>query len=113
MDYAPENIFRAGVTYTYKSFSATLQRSYTDKVFTDANNTETPSVNGQNGIIPGYTVDDLTISYQHKTGVKVKVGANNLGDLRYFTRRSGGYPGPGLLPGDGRTYFVSLGYVLR
>jgi Fe(3+) dicitrate transport protein len=113
VDYAPENIFRAGVTYTYKSFSATLQRSYTDKVFTDANNTETPSVNGQNGIIPGYTVDDLTISYQHKTGVKVKVGANNLGDLRYFTRRSGGYPGPGLLPGDGRTYFVSLGYVLR
>ncbi len=113
VEYAPENIFRAGVTYTYKSFSATLQRSYTDKVFTDANNTETPSANGQNGIIPGYTVDDLTISYQHKTGVKVKAGANNLGDLRYFTRRSGGYPGPGLLPSDGRTYFVSLGYVLR
>lgn len=113
VEYAPENIFRAGVTYTYKSFSATLQQSYTDKVFTDANNTETPSANGQNGIIPGYTVDDLTISYQHKTGVKVKAGANNLGDLRYFTRRSGGYPGPGLLPSDGRTYFVSLGYVLR
>ncbi len=113
VEYAPENIFRAGVTYTYKSFSATLQRSYTEKVFTDANNTETPSASGQNGIIPGYTVDDLTISYQHKTGVKVKAGANNLGDLRYFTRRSGGYPGPGLLPSDGRTYFVSLGYVLR
>jgi Fe(3+) dicitrate transport protein len=113
VEYAPENIFRAGVTYTYKSFSATLQRSYTDKVFTDANNTETTSANGQNGIIPGYTVDDLTISYQHKTGVKVKAGANNLGDVHYFTRRSGGYPGPGLLPSDGRTYFVSLGYVLR
>ncbi len=113
VEYAPENIFRAGVTYTYKSFSATLQRSYTDKVFTDANNTETTSANGQNGIIPGYTVDDLTISYQHKTGVKVKAGANNLGDVHYFTRRSGGYPGPGLLPGDGRTFFFSLGYLLR
>jgi Fe(3+) dicitrate transport protein len=113
VDYAPENIFRAGLTYSYKSFSATLQRSYTDKVFTDANNTVTPTANGQNGIIPGYTVDDLTISYQHKTGVKIKVGANNLGDVHYFTRRSGGYPGPGLLPGDGRTFFFSLGYVLR
>jgi Fe(3+) dicitrate transport protein len=111
VDYAPENIFRAGLTYSYKSFSATLQRSYTDKVFTDANNTVTPTANGQNGIIPGYTVDDLTISYQHKTGVKIKVGANNLGDVHYFTRRSGGYPGPGLLPGDGRTFFFSLGYM--
>jgi Fe(3+) dicitrate transport protein len=111
VDYAPENIFRAGLTYSYKSFSATLQRSYTDKVFTDANNTVTPTANGQNGIIPGYTVDDLTISYRHKTGVKIKVGANNLGDVHYFTRRSGGYPGPGLLPGDGRTFFFSLGYV--
>ncbi len=111
VDYAPENIFRAGLTYSYKSFSATLQRSYTDKVFTDANNTVTPTANGQNGIIPGYTVDDLTISYRHKTGVKIKVGANNLGDVHYFTRRSGGYPGPGLLPGDGRTFFFSLGYM--
>jgi Fe(3+) dicitrate transport protein len=113
VEYAPEIIFRAGVTYTYRSFSATLQRSYTDKVFTDANNTEAPSANGQNGLIPAYTVDDVTISYQHKTGVKLKAGVNNLGDLNYFTRRSGGYPGPGLLPSDGRTFFFSLGYVLR
>ncbi len=36
-------------------------------------------------------------------------GINNLTDERYFTRRAGGYPGPGILPADGRTFYVSAG----
>jgi Fe(3+) dicitrate transport protein len=27
----------------------------------------------------------------------------------YFTRRAGGYPGPCVLPADGRTAFLSFG----
>jgi Fe(3+) dicitrate transport protein len=38
-----------------------------------------------------------------------KAGVNNLADVNYFTRRAGGYPGPGLMPGNGRTIFFSLG----
>jgi Fe(3+) dicitrate transport protein len=26
----------------------------------------------------------------------------------YFTRRATGYPGPGILPSDGRSYFMTL-----
>jgi len=27
----------------------------------------------------------------------------------YATRRAGGYPGPGILPGEGRSFYVSIG----
>ncbi|MBL7872041.1 MAG: TonB-dependent receptor [Cyclobacteriaceae bacterium] len=113
VEYAPEQIFRTGVTYSWKMVSATLQQSYTDKVFTDANNTETPTANGQNGLIPAYTIYDITLAYQGKTGFSVKSGINNLSDSNYFTRRAGGYPGPGVLPSDGRTYFLTVGYVFK
>lgn len=36
------------------------------------------------------------------------MGVNNLADAVYFTRRAGGYPGPGAMPADGRTAFVTL-----
>ena len=113
VEYAPENIFRAGLTYSIKGISATFQYSFTDQLFTDANNTETPSANGQNGLIPSYTVYDLTLGYKNKSGFNIKMGINNLSDEKYFTRRAGGYPGPGVLPGDGRTFFVTLGYRLN
>ena len=41
-----------------------------------------------------------------------KAGVNNLADQSYFTRRAGGYPGPGLMPANGRTIFVSIGAKL-
>jgi Fe(3+) dicitrate transport protein len=52
---------------------------------------------------------DLTASYKFPKTFNVKAGINNLTDKRYFTRRAGGYPGPGVLPADGRTFFVSVG----
>jgi len=44
--------------------------------------------------------------------INIKTGINNIFDERYFTRRAGGYPGPGVLPGDGRNFFVSVGAKL-
>jgi Fe(3+) dicitrate transport protein len=113
VEYAPENIVRTGITYDYKNFFITGQTSYTDQVFADANNTVAPSNNGQNGLIPAYTVYDVSAGYNHKSGIKVRAGINNVTNEIYFTRRSGGYPGPGLLPADGRTAFVSIGYVMN
>ena len=103
------NIFRGGITAGFKGFLLTAQLSYVGETFSDANNTVAASTNGNTGLIPSYRVIDLTATYKFKKGLNFKAGVNNLGDQRYFTRRAGGYPGPGALPGDGRTAFVSVG----
>lgn len=109
VENAPKNILRFGMTAGYKTFLLTGQVSYSSESFSDANNTVIPTANAQNGLIPSYTVTDLTASYKFSKSLTVKTGLNNLFDTRYFTRRAGGYPGPGVLPGDGRTFFISVG----
>ncbi|MGQ0740327.1 MAG: TonB-dependent receptor family protein [Bacteroidota bacterium] len=112
VENAPEHIFRGGITAGYKSFLLTTQVSHVDETFSDANNTVIPTANGNNGLIPSYTVTDLTATYKFSKGLNFKAGVNNLFDKRYFTRRAGGYPGPGVLPGDSRTFFISVGAKL-
>lgn len=109
VENAPTNIFRGGISAGYKSFLLTAQVSSVGETFSDANNTVTPSANGNTGLIPSYTVADLTAAYKFSKNLNFKAGINNLFDERYFTRRAGGYPGPGALPADGRTFFVSVG----
>lgn len=109
VENAPQNIFRGGITFTYKDLNVTTQLSSVGKAFSDANNTEAVTANAQNGLIPSYTVSDITAGYKLKNGLKIKAGLNNVFDKTYFTRRAGGYPGPGALPADGRTFFVSVG----
>ncbi|UPT65298.1 MAG: TonB-dependent receptor [Sphingobacteriales bacterium JAD_PAG50586_3] len=108
VEYAPAKVIRAGINYSYKSFSTSLQVAYTDEVFADANNTES-SKTGNAGIVPSYTVADWSIGIIVKGHYVIKGGINNLFNQRYFTRRAGGYPGPGILPGDGRNFFVTVG----
>jgi len=112
VENAPENIFRGGISAGYKGLLLTAQISYVDDAFSDANNTVTTTPDGQTGIIPSYTITDLTASFKIHKGLNLKAGINNLFDERYFTRRAGGYPGPGALPADGRTFFVSIGAKL-
>ena len=109
VENTPENIFRGGITAGYKGMLITGQVSYVSETFSDANNTVNPTANANNGLIPSYTITDLTATYKFAKNLNIKAGLNNLFDERYFTRRAGGYPGPGLLPADGRTFFVSLG----
>jgi Fe(3+) dicitrate transport protein len=109
VENAPRNIFRGGITAGYKGVLLTGQVSRVSEAFSDANNTVVPTGNAQNGLIPAYTVTDLTATYKFTRNFNLKAGINNLFDERYFTRRAGGYPGPGALPADGRTFFVSVG----
>jgi len=39
---------------------------------------------------------------------RLEASVNNLGNAMYFTRRATGYPGPGILPSDGRSFFLTL-----
>ena len=109
VENAPTNIFRGGLNLTLKDFIFTTQLSAVGSTYSDANNTQKPTANAQAGLIPSYTVTDFTISSKLYKTLKLKAGLNNVFDKRYFTRRAGGFPGPGALPADGRTFFISLG----
>ena len=109
VENAPANIFRGGVSAAYSGIQLTVQVSYVDNTYSDANNTVAVSANAQNGLIPSYTLTDVTASWKFAKNFQCKAGINNLFNEHYFTRRAGGYPGPGALPGDGRTMFLSVG----
>ena len=109
VENAPQDIIRAGISFGYKKFLFTTQFSFVGSSFSDANNTYTSSSNGNTGLIPSYSISDLTASYKFSKNLNLKAGINNLWDNRYFTRRAGGYPGPGAMPADGRTLFLSIG----
>ena len=112
VENAPQDILRTGLSIGYKGFLFTTQLSHVGGTFSDANNTTTPSMNGNTGFIPAYTITDLTAFYKFSKKMNLKAGINNLNDTMYFTRRAGGYPGPGALPGDGRNFFISIGAKL-
>ncbi len=109
VEYAPRFVNRFGVTYTYKIFSVTYQLNWVDGIYTDASNTELPTANGQTGKLPAYYVMDLSTMLQITKYINLRGGVTNLADKSYATRRAGGYPGPGLMPADGRNWYVSLG----
>jgi len=108
VENAPKDILRTGISSTFSSFNFTVQVNYVGSVFSDANNTTTPSLNGQSGIIPSYILTDISSSFEMSKNLTMKGGINNLFNTKYFTRRAGGYPGPGALPGDGRTAFITI-----
>jgi Fe(3+) dicitrate transport protein len=112
VENAPAHIFRGGASLAYGPAMFTVQVNRVGETFSDANNTRSPSANAQNGLIPAYTITDLTASFKLSKSVHLKAGINNVLDEKYFTRRAGGYPGPGALPGDGRTGFLSVGFKL-
>jgi len=109
VEYVPQQTQRYGATYIYKTFSATFQLNAIDAVYSDAANTEAANSTATIGKIPGYTIMDASMTYGFSKNYNFKAGVNNLADVNYFTRRAGGYPGPGLMPGNGRTFFVSIG----
>lgn len=109
VENAPEYIHRFGLTYSLKDFSISYQISSVGDVFTDAANTTAANPSGTIGKLSGYQLMDLSLTFKFLKRYNFKAGINNLTDEKYATRRAGGYPGPGILPGNGRTFFISLG----
>jgi Fe(3+) dicitrate transport protein len=109
IENAPRYIHNFGLSWTNNNISATAQYRMSGRIFTDANNTTTPSANGVTGILDNYRVFDLSTEYKFLKNYNIRAGINNLFDEEYATRRSSGYPGPGILPGEGRTFYISIG----
>jgi Fe(3+) dicitrate transport protein len=108
VENAPAYIHRAGISYTREEIVVSLQYSLTGKAYADALNTEEPNVAATNGVIPAYKIWDLNVSIPMNKMITLRGGVNNLLNESYFTRRAGGYPGPGIMPGNGRTIYLTI-----
>ena len=106
---APQFIERFGATYAIKSFSATFNFSYTSSCFTDAPNTVYNPDDATVGKIPSYLVMDISATYKFLKRFNIKAGINNLANKSYFTLRTDEYPGPGIIPSAGRSFYVGIG----
>ena len=99
-------INRIGLTYSDKRFSGTFQFNNTGDGFGDATN-EKVSSDPVAGYLPAYTVFDISATYRVNR-YSLKAGINNIFDKAYFTRRTDEYPGPGIIPSVGRSFYVGV-----
>ena len=107
VEFVPDVNLKTGIRIGYKNLKGSFQYSYLSKQYSDATNAVDGGVSAVVGEIPAYGVMDLTLSYTYKKfGIETSI--NNLADKMYYTRRATGYPGPGILPSDGRSFFVTL-----
>jgi len=96
----------------YKNLLFSLQYSYLAQQYTDAENSLIPddsdNRNGVIGEIPSYGVMDFSSSFTIDR-FTIESGILNLLDNAYFTRRATGYPGPGIIPSDGSSFYLTVG----
>jgi len=111
VEFVPEVNLKTGINFGYKNLLASIQYTYVSSQFTDATNEEANSLDLATGIvgpIPSYDILDISASYTIGK-FKLEAGINNALDNSFFTRRSTGYPGPGIIPSDGRSFYFTLG----
>ena len=107
VEFVPNINIKTGMRVGYNNFKASLQYSYLSNQFSEATNARDGGVSAVVGLIPAYYVMDTSLSYQFSK-FKVEGNINNFTNNMYFTRRATGYPGPGILPSDGRSFYVTL-----
>ena len=112
VEQAPRIVDRTGVSYLRRGFVATIQSSYTSFSFGDANNSRIPMVDAAAGIVPAYVLFDFSMKAPLGARQEITAGVNNLANRKYFTKRTGEYPGPGILPGQGRGFYAGLRLTL-
>ncbi len=106
VETAVRYVNRTGLSYSDKKLSATFQINNVGDAFGDATNIRAGS-DPVAGYIPGYTVLDISATYRINR-YSLKAGINNLANKSYFTRRTDEYPGPGIIPSDGRSFYIGV-----
>ena len=113
VEFVPLFNIKTGTAMGYKNFMASVQFTYLSSQYTDANNSLTDINDNTYGIfgqIPEYYVADFSCSYTLKNW-KFEGGITNFTDNDYYTRRATGYPGPGIIPSDGRLFYTTVGFI--
>ena len=113
VEFVPLLNFKTGTSVGYKNFMSSLQFMYVTSQFTDAKNGVTEKSDNTYGIfgkIPAYYVADFSASYRWNR-FKLEAGVTNFTNNNYFTRRATGYPGPGIIPSETRTFYTTLEFT--
>lgn len=108
LEYVSPIILKTGVKIKHDRWGATIQGSYNAAQFSDASNSVEPSGDAVIGEVPAYFVMDMSAKYNFKKWITLEGGINNLLNTSYFTRRATAYPGPGILPSDGRNFYLTV-----
>jgi Fe(3+) dicitrate transport protein len=108
VEYVPFINWKTGVQLGYKKIKAGWQLSYLSDQYTDATNAEKGGYSAVNGKVPAYMLMDVTAGWTWKW-LTLEGTINNVANVSYFTRRATGYPGPGIIPGDGRGGYLTAG----
>lgn len=107
VEFVPTLNLKTGARVSYKKLKASLQFTALTDQYSDATNAIDGGVSSVVGLIPAYHILDASMSYEWKR-FKLEGTVNNLTNEFYFTRRATGYPGPGILPSDGRSFYLTL-----
>ena len=110
VEFIPKVNLKTGLQLGWKNLSSSLLLTHLSEQFTDATNAPQDVLDNQRGIegsIPAYSVVDFSLAYGFKNW-RLETGINNLLDATYFTRRATGYPGPGIIPSEPRTFYCTL-----
>ena len=110
VEMAPPLLFKTGTTLQKGAWRVAVQGGYVAAHYSDATNAERTAT-AVEGKIPAYFVMDLSASWRWRW-LTLEGSCNNLLDERYFTRRAESYPGPGIIPSDGRGVYVTVGVKL-
>ncbi len=88
LPYAPKNVANAALTYRQGPVRAAVHYQYVDEQFSDFANTVEGSPNGRTGIIPSYSVWNLSGDYQLTPSVALEASVKNLFDKDYISSRA-------------------------
>jgi len=110
VEFSPRLIIRSGLDFSRKNLSACLQFTHNGEQYADATNAVF-SADGSVGLIPAFNLLDYSMNYKWKKFI-FSVSVNNLTGTKYFTRRTSTYPGPGIIPSDGRAFYGTVGIRL-
>ncbi len=107
VEFVPNLNLKTGLKYGIRDLVLNLQYTYLSKQFTDASNAVEGNLSGVIGQIPKYSILDFSASYTLEK-IKLETGVNNILNEYYFTRRATGYPGPGIIPSEPRSYYLTI-----
>ena len=113
VEYVSPVVFKTGIKFKTEKLAFQVQMSYNSQQFSDASNSIEPSGDAVIGLVPSYMVFDFSSKYSFTKLFQLEAGVNNFTNEKYFTRRATAYPGPGILPSDGISFYLTLQYQFK